>query len=90
MGKNHYEIAILELNVSLINSGLYDPKLGPLDQRSGRPCVTCNLSYKACPGVYISLITVVVSGILKKKDFLGHSGHIELRYPVYQPLQVLK
>eukprot|EP01041_Mallomonas_annulata_P009274 gene9274-19252_t len=34
---------------NVLHGGLYDPKLGPTDQRS-RPCVTCSLPYVHCPG----------------------------------------
>lgn len=46
-----------------VPSGLYDPILGPLDERA--PCKTCGHLRLNCP---------------------GHCGHIELVYPVYNPL----
>ncbi|KAM0677634.1 hypothetical protein BDAP_001780 [Binucleata daphniae] len=32
-----------------LNHGLYDPRLGPLNERSGQ-CITCNMIYHDCPG----------------------------------------
>ncbi|KAJ1627574.1 hypothetical protein T492DRAFT_565549, partial [Pavlovales sp. CCMP2436] len=32
-----------------VPNGLYDPKMGPIDAFTTR-CVTCNLTFKDCPG----------------------------------------
>lgn len=34
--------------ISMLNRGLYDPSLGPIDQHT--ICQTCNMNYMQCPG----------------------------------------